>query len=176
MLITRNLTVVIAVALFLLGASLTALGAVTDSLPRTITGITAAISSQIAFSLCMVHRWTTNTAAGRAALHDATVRAEREHAKYLAAQFALEQETERVHVDGIAAAARVDQTLKRERAAMQQQFDDQRGELICRTAETAISLHLRGLLNTEREHGRVVVPFPSQPEHERARGREDVSP
>lgn len=165
-----------AAAVFLAGAFLLTYGAANEHLPHTLAGATTTLVGVISGSMILVHRWVTATSAERRALLDARLRADDERARYLAAQYALAKEKDRLRRDAIAASRRVDVELQRQRDVLRQQFADQRTDLICETIESTYRMIKDGKLldppARSAARGRAVIPFPEQPaDRERTRGR-----
>jgi len=177
--VKRHRTNTIAAATLCVGAALLTIGVAEDRLPETITGFALTVCAALAISLHVVHRWITNTAQERDALHEATLRRDDERAKYLAGQYAVEAELKRIRLDAVAAARRADKALQAERVTLHAAFEEKRAALISQTLEAAVQMiDEGGLLDAPRnaERGRTVLPFPAQPaDHERARGRDITS-
>ncbi|MEV0114622.1 hypothetical protein AB0H77_15420 [Streptomyces sp. NPDC050844] len=119
-----------------------------------------------------IRRWTTDTRVERARLADAVRDAESERTRYIAAQAAMEMERQRVARDAAADHARTAAILTAERAAMADQFEEQRAQLVSETLEVAFKLARSNTGEETHEHERArVINFPQQ-QAERARSRD----
>ncbi|MFI5525039.1 hypothetical protein [Streptomyces platensis] len=174
MLLTRHRITAAAIASLTAGIALLAHGLNTDSTARTTGGICLMSCALLFAALLAIRTWVIDTSQERSQLHDATRAADAERERYQAAQFAVRAERERMRRDAAAAERRTEATLTSERAAMREQFEEERNALIASTFETAVRLMRAGILDAPAAHQDCVIPFPAQghpAEGEATRGR-----
>ncbi|MEI5100371.1 hypothetical protein RB200_19815 [Streptomyces sp. PmtG] len=148
-------------------------GVLRDDLARSLGGACLAMTALMPMALIAIRRWITDTSAERAHLADALRQAQDERTRYIAAQAALENEQGRLHRDLAADRARTAAMLIAERDGMQDEFEEQRAQLISETFEVAVDMERRGLLKPTDPSKGNLIRFPGQtlgraPEHEAA--------
>ncbi|MFJ9112953.1 hypothetical protein [Streptomyces sp. NPDC102283] len=126
------------------GLSIVLYGIITENLERTVGGAIFTMTALTLIALVLIRRWVTNTTAERQRLSDATREKDTEHMRYLAAQAALEVERGRLRRDAIVEREQLTARLAAERAAMNERFEEQRAELVCKTMEATVQLYRDG--------------------------------
>ncbi|MBX7464873.1 hypothetical protein [Streptomyces sp. NPDC057910] len=141
------------------GLTIAVYGTLNDDLPRTVAG-TCLLTIALLFSaLLAIRRWIIDAQSER----DALARAARDHndekLRYLAAQATIEMERQRIERDAAMERERGIVHIKAVKAAMEEQFEEQKAQLICQSLETAYDLYVRGLANDQPEtagHAKVI--------------------
>jgi hypothetical protein len=121
----------------------------------SVLGAAVLVVSAIAISVRVVLTVITDTSAEKARLTD-------ERLTYLAAQAALESERTRIRQDLEAGARASAQQIRAERAAMRQQFEEERHAVQRHGFEVGVRLALGGGLTAEGEIPANVLPFPTR--------------
>lgn len=158
-----------AAAAVLGGLTLTGDGVLTEDLPRVVAGTCLATAALVIAALLLVHRWVVDTADARKALAAAQREAERERSRYFAAQAALENEQGRLNRDMAAARANLAARLAAERQAMEDEFEERRGDVINEAMEATVRMFNRGKFAPDAARAANLIQFPHQ---ERVRARE----
>ena len=175
----RHRTYTAAGVILAVGVSLVVLGLQRASTPETLAGVVICISAQMLACMRVIYRWVRDTRAERASLLASQQHHDTEAAKYSAGLLAIAKEQDRTRRELLDGARRLDQAIKVQRAALHNEFEEKRAELVSQAMETAIRLYRAGAFD-EAPRERVIVPFPAQPaDYERARERErgrDVIP
>lgn len=162
-----------AAAALAVGVAVAVSGAWRGHPPVTVTGLCLTVVSLTLITLNTVKSWITDTSAERARLLAAVRQNDQTRGQYIAAQSTLASERERMRRDAEYEAAACATLLANERLKLQDEFEDQRAELICQTFEAAFQMIQNGILTAPRRGSRAVIPFPSpapQPDGQAARG------
>lgn len=165
------------------GIGLTLHGVWRDQPAHSLAGVVLSMIALTVIILTTVHHWVTDTSTERTALAAAQREAQAERARAFAAQAALENEQGRLYRDLAAERAAIRGRLEVERAAMQQEFEDARSQLVADAMETLASWVVGGkVCPPTRETGNL-IRFPKQqpvqvqtPQRERSREHGVVGP
>lgn len=150
------------------GLGIVLYGIITNDLKRSIGGVAFALCALTFIALVVIRRWITDTNVERRRLDDAVRQADADRMRYVAAQAALEAERARVRHDVAVERQQLTVRLEAERAAMDEQFEEARSQLIIDTTEAAVRLIGSGFPNNVSApvYARV-IELPS-PAHQRA--------
>jgi hypothetical protein len=177
---TRTTAAAAAVAM-LGGLGLILHGMWRDQPTHSLAGVVLSMIALTATILAVVHHWVTDTRAERIALAAAQREAQAERARAFAAQAALENEQGRLYRDLAGERAAIRGRLEVERAAMQQEFEESRSQLVAEAMETLASWMVSGKVSPpERQTGNL-IRFPKQqpvqaPQRDRSREHGVVGP
>ncbi|MFH9215417.1 hypothetical protein [Streptomyces globisporus] len=140
------------------GLAIVVYGIITENLERTVGGAIFTMTALTLIALVLIRRWVTNTSTERQRLGDAVREADAERMRYLAAQAASEVERARIRRDAAAELQQLTVRLAAERAALSEQFEEQRLALICSTMETTVKLYRAGHFDPSAPtpHGQVI--------------------
>lgn len=157
------------------GLTVVVYGTLRDDLARALGGTCLTLAALTAIALILIRRWIVDTSDERRILAAAQREAERERARYFAAQAALENEQGRLARDRAAERYADAAKLKAERDAMAADFEDRRGTLIAETMEATIRMIRGNKLNPPKPIEGNLIPFPHQqaaraPERSREHG------
>lgn len=172
---TRTTTCTAAAAA-LAGLAITSRGILRDNLPYTVGGSCLLLSAVLVGALLLIHRWISDTTDVRNALNASQRAAERDRARYIALQAALEVEQGRLNRDMAADRRRMARDLIREREAMQAEFEEKRASVIAETMEATVRMYRNGKFAPDASASGRLIQFPYQSpqgaEPQRARSRE----
>lgn len=147
----------------LFSSGIVAYGIVEHSIEATVGGGFAALAAAAMLTLAKVRAWTVDTSAERRQLEDAKRQAHDTHTRYVAAEGALSEEHRRRVRDLEAERMICRQQLEAAKAALEAKYQDRREVLILESMQTAIKLHLDGLLNAPPANPEAkIMPFPTQ--------------
>ncbi|MFB6809468.1 hypothetical protein [Streptomyces sp. NPDC056387] len=151
-------------------AGIVAYGIADTSVPASVGGGLVGLAAATMMALAKMRAWAVDTSAERRKLDEAIQQATDERTRYIAAQSAQEEEHRRRLRDLEADRARVQHQLTAAKAALDEQFEARREKLIVSSMETAIRLHLAGLLDAPAETpDATILHLPGkQPVRERA--------
>lgn len=145
------------------GGILTALtGMVADLPARAAGGSAVTVTALTMFALPCIRRWILEAGDMRAMALDQICEAQREKARALAAQAAVEVERDRMRRDAAYEAQRSVAAIAAEKQRLHEQFEADRTEIMLKAYEAGVRHTADGLLDApERPSGRSVVPFPT---------------
>lgn len=164
-------TVVAAALTATAGISLILYGVARDDLACALGGASVTTVTLTLVTLTAIRRWITDTQAERSRLAESIRSATDERTRYIAAQASIEMERQRLSRDAAADRAQTHAVLAAERAKMQDDFDDQRAQLVCDTLEAGVELMRKHKAAEATQERARVIAFPKQ-EGERARSRD----
>ncbi|MER5559638.1 hypothetical protein ABT071_13635 [Streptomyces sp. NPDC002506] len=155
-----------AVASLVTGLGIAVYGTLNDDLPRTLAGSCLLMIALLLSALLSIRKWIIEAQSERDALARARRDADDERLRYLAAQAAVEMERQRIERDAAMEREQGIVHIKAVKAAMEEQFEEQKAQLICQSLETAYDLYVRGLANSHQEpagHAKVIaMPAPTR--------------
>lgn len=142
------------------GLGIVLIGIVRNDPARAAGGACLTITTLTLIALTVIRRWITDTAAERTRHLDAARAAHDERVRYIAAQAALSVERDRMRRDSAVETARLKAQLAVEREALQDQFDAERGRLICESFQAGALMQESGALNAPSPSETGVIQFP----------------
>lgn len=150
------------IALFT-GGILTAItGMLVGQPARAAGGSAVTVTALMMFALPCIRRWILEAGDLRGVALEQISEAQKEKARALAAQAALEVERNRMRRDAAYQTQRSEAAITAEKQRLQSQFDEDRTEIMCKAYEAGVRHTLDGLLDAPAPaRGRSVVPFPS---------------
>jgi hypothetical protein len=155
-----------AAASLITGLGIAGYGTLTDDLARTVAGSCLLTIALLLAALLSIRGWIIDTQSEREALARAISNADDERVRYVAGLAALEMERQRVLRDGAIEREQNLAHLKAARAALREQFEEERTRLICESLETAVKLIAGGLLEDRPEpagHAKIIsMPAPTR--------------
>lgn len=157
------------------GMALAFNGIVHNEVPRSLGGVGAVMIALTAAVLLVIHKWVSDTRAERALLAAAQREAQEEKACCVAAQSALESERTRMRRDLEAERVTLLERSRVEREALETEFENIRGALICETMEATVRMCHDGKFAPNTRRGGTLIPFPQQ-EQQRSREHGVVGP
>lgn len=150
-------------------------GIAANDLPSAVGGAIFAVCALTLIALVVIRRWVTDTTAERRRLDDAVRAADDDRMRYTAALAGVEVERSRLRRDAAAAEHQLAARLNAERAALDEQFEEARAQLIVDTTVATLELVERGFPNiSAADLGARIIGFPTAgqrtPADEPARG------
>lgn len=166
-------TAVAAGAGFIAGLLAVLHGTYRDNITNTVGGTCLTLIALITIALVLIRKWVVDTSDERRILAATQREAQRQHDRYLAAQVALENEQGRLRQDMAAERQANTLRLKTERAAMVDEFEAKRGEVVAESMEVAIRLVCGKKLDPRQLATAKLIQFPQNlPHQQRERTRE----
>ncbi|MFJ4624302.1 hypothetical protein [Streptomyces sp. NPDC088812] len=150
-----------AAAMMLGGLGLTIHGVSRDQASHSLAGFVLSMIALAVIILTVLHSWITDTRTERIALAAAQREAQAERTRCIAAQAALENEQGRLYRDLAAERAADRERLEKERAAMHEQFELDRGQLVNEAMATLASWIVDGKVQPP-ERKTNLIRFPNQ--------------
>lgn len=152
----------LAITLFASGILTTLAATWADHPAQAAGGSAVTVTALTMFALPCIRRWILEAGDLRDVALGQIGEAQKETARALAAQAAVEVERGRMRRDAAYDAQRSAAAIATEKRRLQEQFDADRTEIMCNAYEAGVRHALAGVLEApERPGGRSVVPFPS---------------
>ncbi|MBQ1122583.1 hypothetical protein [Streptomyces sp. B15] len=146
------------------GAITLAYATATGEIATAIAGGTTAVAALLVLGLVYVRGWVCDTTAARARYDQVSTKLEDERRRYVAFQASLQAERDRVRAEIAASRAALSEQLRIERDRLEQEFEDQRGELMRTSFEAGVDFTERGLLDPAAP-GAQVIRLPDRSPH-----------
>lgn len=143
-----------------------------ENLSHSIGGLGITTTGLISLGLTLIHQWITDTSGEREALAADQRKAQEERSLAFAEQAAVEGERSRLYRDLEAARAADEERLAVERAAMQQEFEDARVELVNNSMSILASWIKDGKICPPEQKKGTIIRFPDQQHQEATRHHE----
>jgi hypothetical protein len=153
--------------LFAAGILVTLFATLRNDPARAAAGSAVTITALTMFALPVIRKWILDASDMREQQCVARRETEAERLRYAAGLAAAEGERERLRQDMAYESKRAAARLATERAALQQQFADERTQLIAETFDAAVRMVQDGLLDAPARD-RSVVRFPAPSRHSEA--------
>lgn len=157
------------------GVALTLSGIVSNQVPHSLGGVGAIMIALTATVLLVIRRWVTDTRNERSILAATQRETQAERTRYIAAQAALENERTRMRRDLDAEHLALVERARVEREALDDEFEERRGDLINETMEAAVRMFSNGKFAPDTRRGATLIQFP-QPQQNRSREHGVVGP
>jgi hypothetical protein len=156
-------------------------GAFTDDMPRSIGGVVLTITALTLIVLFFVRVWVVNTDRERERLDRARHDADAEQRRFFAMQAAQESEMTRLTRDMREERAKFAMTMLAEREALATEFEKNRLQIATQAFQTGVEMERAGLLKPDEPTPPPanLIQFPDQsraPERERSREHGSVGP
>lgn len=167
-------TTTAAAGITLTGLAVILHGIAYNNLAHSIGGLGLTTTGLTAVALTLIHRWVTDTTKEREALAADQRKAQEERSLAFAEQAAVEGERSRLYRDLEAARAADEERLTIERAAMAQEFEDARAELVNNSMSILASWMVDGKIRPPERKNGTIIHFPDQ-QHQEATPRRERS-
>lgn len=150
------------------GLALALNGIATNQVPRSVGGVGAIMTGLATVMLIVIHKWVTDTRTERHLLATAQREAQEERSLCIAAQSALESERTRMRRDLDAEHAALLERARVEREALDDEFEERRGELVNETMEATVRMFYDGKFAPDVRRRGTLIQFPQQQPQEQS--------